>query len=717
MVSHSIEEAPLRFSADKYETNLKTRIIKAQGSVKVRFDNYDVSGSDMDYNPATGLVHVEGGFSVEHPKFTIVGQSLLYDLNKNTGTFYEARLKHSKGVIISAAELKVLGDNNFQLYQGSITSCEDCPAAWSFVGAYIDLTIEGYAEIHHALLQIKELPIFYFPFLILPVKLKRQSGLLFPNYGYSSKLGPQFAQSYYWAPREDFDSTFEYRYFSKAGSRLSSETRYRYSDRSFIDLDLSYVKNNDLKDVGENRYGIHVDERYQINPRWTQRWKGEWTSDPRYVHQFETGYDSYQLPIVSNDPSLSWQSDENIFVSRASFHQDNLQREVSASSLRSGLGPIDVFPHLIYSQPTAPIFGKIYAGWDIEWLSLRRNRDVPDLNTGWIRTGDRATADLRLETSISPGRVVSWDPKIEVRTDFYRLDVRPGEESTASRAHIFTQQALSSEFYHVYDSDLGNLKALRHGITPSLRWSYSPRDWTSGHAFFFQDSDFGGTRGTLESPRFDLFDPRPKDFVSDAVFSTADDESRLQEHSLLTFGLASSLVGRFGEETKRYEKLLKVNLAQDFDLFSQSVGLLRLNTFLGYASFSSNLEWIYDTNSTNPSNKTSTRLSAAYDNRNWKIEASHRKSKSIDSLSGTLSTKDLYGFSALASTTYDLRAEVDQIVRQRLQLGYKSDSKCWFFSLDVQRSPDLDKQGRDSWNFSPNIGISISNDALDLPGT
>jgi hypothetical protein len=706
------DDNPLRFSSDTYKTNLKTRIIEASGNVKVRLDDMDVTGQHLEFDPSDGDLEISGGFTVENPKFRISGDRFEYNLKTKNGVFYDASLKHQKGVFVRASELRVISDNNFQIFQGSMTTCEDCPAAWSFVGAYIDLTVEGYAEIHHALLQISDLPIFYFPILVLPVKMKRQSGLLFPSYAYSSKLGPQFAQAFYWAPRPDFDSKFEYRYFTKAGSRIANETRFQYSDRSFVDIESSYVRNHNLPDVPNNRYGIHVEDRYQINPHWTQRWQGEWTSDPRYLQQLERDFDSYQQPVVANQPSLSWQNDHYWALARTSFHQDNLPRDAAFNDSTTGLGGINILPQLIFSQPERPVGWGINAAWDAEWLSLARSREDPDPVTGWIRSGDRATADLRLSTSISPGRILTWDPSVELRGDLYRLDAGAGADPSAARARVSTQHVVSSEFFRIYDSDLGELRALRHALIPSIRWSYAPKDWLKDNPFFHQDYNFGASRGTLDSPRFDLFDPRPKDFVSDAVFTTADDESRLQEHNLLTVGLDTSLVGRFGDDKKRYEKLLRARVAQDFDLRSQSFGLLRLNATSNYDFLSVSFDWIYDTQQ---SLKTSTQVSLAVEKGDWKAEASHRKSKLVHSVSGALSSKDFWGFNALVSASYDLRPEVNQFVRQRFQFGYKSDSKCWYFTLDFQRTPDIDHPGRYSWNLNPNIGLAINNESLDLP--
>ncbi len=713
VAAEAVEDEPLRFSADRYATNLKTKIVEAQGNVKVYFDDFEVTGDELRYSPADGALQVTGNVDLKNPRYAARAKKLDYNLTTKEGKFFSGRLRHSRGMIIEAVELEALGDNRFKIYQGKLTTCEDCPPAWSFSGAYIDLTLEGYAEIHHALLQIKDLPLLYLPLFILPVKTKRQSGFLFPNYAYSSRLGPQVAQAYYWAPTENFDDTFEYRYFTRAGSRFSNELRYRYSNRSFVDFRSSYVNNSGdrLPEVGRNRYGLQIDQRYQITPTLTQRWRGEWASDSRYIQQFEGNrFNSYQQATVLNEPSLTWQSDHSLFLGRVALYQDNLPRLREDSAEESGLGPIDVLPHLMFTRNSTQLLGPIRSGGDLELLSLRRSRNLPDPETGWYRAGDRASVNLRLSSPMNVADALMWDPLLELRGDAYRLEGVAGADNSAVRGRIATEQRVSTQFYRVYHSQLGNLRALRHSFTPSVRWSYAPADWRSDHAFFSQRHTFADGRGTVDSPRFDLFDPRPRSAKSDAVFTTADDESRLHQHNLLTLGVSTDLVGRFGEDQRRYERFVRIELAQDYDLYTEQIGLLRLGTILTYGPFYTSYDLIFDTRS----EATSTRSEFAYDTGNWRVATSYRKSKSVNNLTATISSPNVYNFGVYALATYDFQDGIDQFVRQRLILDYKSGSKCWFFSLDLDRYPDRDKRGRDTLNINPKIGLVVGGEEMNF---
>lgn len=67
--------------------------------------------------------------------------------------------------------------------------------------------IDGYAQLFHSTFDVKNTGIFYSPFMVLPAKTTRQSGLLPPDYGISDKRGFYYTQPYFWAIDESHDMT------------------------------------------------------------------------------------------------------------------------------------------------------------------------------------------------------------------------------------------------------------------------------------------------------------------------------------------------------------------------------------------------------------------------------------------------------------------------------------------------------------------------------
>src|SRR5438309_10085875 len=87
--------------------------------------------------------------------------------------------------------------------------------------------------------------------------LERQSGLLIPNFGRSSRKGNIFGESVYWAINRSMDATIGAEYYSIRGWAQRGEFRARPSDTSFVDLNYLGVLDRGIgfppvKQGGEN---------------------------------------------------------------------------------------------------------------------------------------------------------------------------------------------------------------------------------------------------------------------------------------------------------------------------------------------------------------------------------------------------------------------------------------------------------------------------------
>ena len=96
----------------------------------------------------------------------------------------------------------------------------------------MDVTLDGYATLKHSTFQIHNVPVMYFPYFMYPVRIKRQSGLLMPEAGYSDSKGVIFNNSFYWAISDNTDATFFLDYASKKGPGEGIEFRYILNERS-----------------------------------------------------------------------------------------------------------------------------------------------------------------------------------------------------------------------------------------------------------------------------------------------------------------------------------------------------------------------------------------------------------------------------------------------------------------------------------------------------
>ena len=147
---------------------------------------------------------------------------------------------------------------NTYFKKGVFTSCkktDKCPP-WKITSDEIHHDkIKKQIAYKNAWLEIYDFPVFYFPKFFHPdPSVKRQSGLLMPEFGSSNNLGSSIYIPYFLAISEDKDLTIKPRLFGNNKFLLQNEYRQK-TENSFTIADFSIVNGHDssAQDKGGTR--------------------------------------------------------------------------------------------------------------------------------------------------------------------------------------------------------------------------------------------------------------------------------------------------------------------------------------------------------------------------------------------------------------------------------------------------------------------------------
>ncbi|HGW5508518.1 TPA: LPS assembly protein LptD [Citrobacter koseri] len=196
--------------------------------------------------------------------------------------------------------MKQRGENRYTILEnGSFTSCLPGSDTWSVVGSeVIHDREEQVAEIWNARFKLGPVPVFYSPYLQLPVGDKRRSGFLIPNAKYTTKNYFEFYLPYYWNIAPNMDATItphymhrrggimwenEFRYLSQAGAGLM-EFDYLNSDRVYDDDHPN--DSNSRRWLFYWRHSGVMDQVWRFNVDYTK------VSDSSYFNDFDNKYGS-----------------------------------------------------------------------------------------------------------------------------------------------------------------------------------------------------------------------------------------------------------------------------------------------------------------------------------------------------------------------------------------------------------------------------------------
>lgn len=255
----SISEAqPVDIRAGQCEKN--GDLYTLRGNVEIKFGDYTFHGETVTYDAESGDVTSTGNSSFDggmrdihitasHATYNIRTRTgKFYDVAGTTGTRFQGKnvaLTSSNPVAFTGRIVQQTGPEEYELQDGSVTSCELPHPKWTFNASRITLRVGVAARVYNSTFQLKGVPIFYLPYVSPPVeRLGRQSGFLIPNFGSSrgtTSKGTILGDQFYWAINRSMDATLGGEYFSRRGWSLRETFRAKPSDNSYLNFNYFQV--------------------------------------------------------------------------------------------------------------------------------------------------------------------------------------------------------------------------------------------------------------------------------------------------------------------------------------------------------------------------------------------------------------------------------------------------------------------------------------------
>lgn len=205
-------------------------VIATQGNKIIYADKATVVHNEKsgELETITALGHVkiiEPGLRVDGTKAIAY---LTTDKKVIEHAVYRIYDHHARG---TSDELIISGKSKMQLNPATYTTCAPNSNTWYLKASETEFNKEtGRGEAWHARMYVKDIPIFYWPYLNLPIDDRRQTGFLQPEYKSASNNGRTFIFPFYWNMAPNYDATISPMYMSKRGMKF--DTNFRYLTKS-----------------------------------------------------------------------------------------------------------------------------------------------------------------------------------------------------------------------------------------------------------------------------------------------------------------------------------------------------------------------------------------------------------------------------------------------------------------------------------------------------
>lgn len=274
---------PVISEADRIEAQLD-QSMTMEGDVRFAQGNRTVRSKRAHYDMEKRTATLEGGVRVVEPTMVLQSEHAAVEVDASAVELSNAQFllvessyrgKSNKIIRSDAGDLELRGNR--------LTRCEPGDNGWQLDAKKVTITEgEVFGTARGAVLRMKDVPVFYTPWIQFPVSDDRQSGFLFPAIGYGSEDGLDLAAPYYLNLAPNYDATLVPRFLSKRGAALEGEFRYLSHSQEVI-LSGGYLPDDDLyngdftrKDFNElfpgqrfkpaDRSLTHVEQKGQFGP-------------------------------------------------------------------------------------------------------------------------------------------------------------------------------------------------------------------------------------------------------------------------------------------------------------------------------------------------------------------------------------------------------------------------------------------------------------------
>ena len=202
----------------------------ATGAVEFQYQSLKLQADRVQVYLDTKSLVAEGNVILDEGPRRLTGKRLIFDLEKKTGTVYEAKAFVDPDIYFTGEEIAKIDEDVYTLKHGTITACaEDRVPDWSFRLGRARVNVDGFARLHNTTARVKKAPVFYSPFMLLPAKRGRVAGFLFPNVGHSNIFGTSVGFAYFQPFGDSYDATLYADVYGEDYLGLGAEFRYRPS--------------------------------------------------------------------------------------------------------------------------------------------------------------------------------------------------------------------------------------------------------------------------------------------------------------------------------------------------------------------------------------------------------------------------------------------------------------------------------------------------------
>lgn len=468
---------------------------------------------------------------------------LYYDVSTLKGTVLDARTRFAQ----RGAQWQVRGDavpvgrETVYVTQGRFSSCQLEEPHYDFSAGQIKMVTQNVIVAWPVVLRISKVPVFWLPFFAQDIRPERRSGIIPPQFGFndvvrtSSGFQRQVSDfGYYWAINPFMDAQVTMDWFSGSHTRLNGAFRYNVR-KSFLRGNVQVSQ--EWGRTGKN-LRLRLNHDQELSPNTQLRASANYVESTRRLQ--DRSFDPRdQTQTINSEAGLS----HRFPFASLNVNARRVQRVSEDESVDWTLpgASLTFSPVTLFSAPRnrAGPFNNMTLSGGMRYSRQEQVREVSEDRTiqdasvnQSLRIGEfslSSSASWRDQIATPPvdslgnqpgtssRSTLDWNasgdykvdlmgsttlrPTVRVRGSLFRSSV-PGDsvrdtggDYLAAPTRASFGASLSTDVYGFFPG-FGPFSRVRHKISPSFDWSYSPK--TTADEDLLEIPDFPGRPGRAE---------------------------------------------------------------------------------------------------------------------------------------------------------------------------------------------------------------------------
>lgn len=478
-----VTDGNIHINADQMSQDQATEVFSADGHVVARWQGQTLVADRVRYEAKTHMLYANGAVVLTKSDAVLKGESLVMNIDTGRAEIVPALLKApmsgmtggegkpDAGVTITAEKLTRINANEYSGSATEMTSCDLPDPFWKLRASTLNVTLDGYASGPNVIFYVKNVPVFYLPWMAFPILNGKTSGLLRPRYEKSDKKGVMLDVPLYLVISPSQDLLLDLYLMSIRG--IGTGVNYRYIRKRGSE---GTVNTYEVFDKVENRWRWSLAQEHKeiFSPDANLRMAVNLTSDSTFLSDYGEKQGTYNRQ--SNDTIINtlniW---HNYAVTSYLRYSDNLYTNDNSATVQS-------LPTLGASAVRQGLFSTpLYVDVDSSIENLYRET---------APSGQRLIMFPRITMYPYKSAALQTELYGGLHLRGYTTGNRDSSRNPASTGDLLPEAGarVSSSLTRVYDAGGSTLQKIRHEIIPELRYTVVPE------------------RNQLRLPYYDYFD-------------------------------------------------------------------------------------------------------------------------------------------------------------------------------------------------------------------